>query len=43
MLGTVMFELAGVPRDTAAEAMRLAGSKLPIKTKFVVRADMEME
>jgi len=41
--GTIMFELAGVPRDTAAEAMRLAGSKLPIKTKFVVRADMEME
>lgn len=41
--GTVMFELAGVPRDAAAEAMRLAGSKLPIKTKFVVRADMEME
>lgn len=41
--GTVMFELAGVPRETAAEAMRLAGSKLPIKTKFVVRADMEME
>ena len=41
--GTVMFELAGVPREAAAEAMRLAGSKLPIKTKFVVRADMEME
>ena len=41
--GTVMFELSGVPRETAAEAMRLAGSKLPIKTKFVVRADMEME
>lgn len=41
--GTMMFELAGVPREAAAEAMRLAGSKLPIKTKFVVRADMEME
>ncbi len=41
--GTMMFELAGVPREVAAEAMRLAGSKLPIKTKFVVRADMEME
>jgi len=41
--GTVMFELAGVPKETAAEAMRLAGSKLPIKTKFVVRAAMEME
>jgi len=41
--GTMMFELSGVPREAAAEAMRLAGSKLPIKTKFVVRADMEME
>ncbi len=41
--GTIMFELAGVPRETAAAAMKLAGSKLPIKTKFVARADMEME
>lgn len=41
--GTIMFELAGVSREAAAEAMRLAGSKLPIKTKFVVRADMELE
>lgn len=41
--GTMMFELSGVPRETAAEAMRLAGSKLPIKTKFVARADMELE
>jgi len=41
--GTVMFELAGVERTIAAEAMRLAGSKLPIKTKFVARADLEME
>lgn len=41
--GTVMFELAGVERATAAEAMRLAGSKLPIRTKFVARTDLEME
>ena len=41
--GTIMFELAGVERTIAAEAMRLAGSKLPIKTKFVARADLEME
>lgn len=41
--GTMMFELAGVPREAAAEAMRLAGSKLPIRTKFVVRSEMEME
>jgi large subunit ribosomal protein L16 len=32
-----MFELAGVPEDLAREAMRLAGMKLPVKTKFVKR------
>ena len=35
--GRVMFEIAGVEESVAKEAMRLAGSKLPIKTKFVVR------
>ena len=35
--GRVMFEIAGVPEETAREAMRLAGHKLPIKTKFVVK------
>jgi large subunit ribosomal protein L16 len=40
--GTVMFELGGIDRTLAADAMRLAGSKLPIKTKFVARADFEM-
>lgn len=35
--GTVMFELQGVDEVTAREAMRLAGHKLPIKTKFVSR------
>ncbi len=35
--GTVMFELAGVPKDMAEEAMKRAGSKLPIKTKFLSR------
>ena len=34
--GRVMFELAGVPEPLAKEALRLAGQKLPIKTKFVV-------
>ena len=37
--GRVMFELAGVDEALAREAMRLAGNKLPIKTKFVVRED----
>ena len=35
--GRVMFELAGVPEPLAREAMRLAGMKLPVKTKFVKR------
>ena len=35
--GKVMFELAGVPEPLAREAMRLAGHKLPVKTKFVLR------
>lgn len=39
--GTVLFELAGVEAAVAQEAMRLAGSKLPIKTKFTLRAETE--
>ena len=39
--GRVMFELAGVPEDLAREALRLAGHKLPVKTKFVLREDLE--
>lgn len=35
--GRVMFEMDGVGEETAREAMRLAGHKLPIKTKFVVK------
>ena len=35
--GTVMFEIAGVDAELAEEAMGLAASKLPIKTKFVVK------
>src|ERR1700749_2996961 len=37
--GRVMFELSGVPESLAREAMRLAGHKLPVKTKFVLRED----
>lgn len=37
--GRIMFEADGVPLDTAREAMRLAGGKLGVKTKFVVRRD----
>lgn len=35
--GRVLFEISGVPEETAREAMRLAGHKLPCKTKFVRR------
>ena len=40
--GTIMFELGGVDRTLAEEAMILAGAKLPIKTKFAARADFEI-
>ncbi len=35
--GRVMFEIAGVPEETAREAMRLAMHKLPVKCKFVIK------
>jgi large subunit ribosomal protein L16 len=38
--GRVMFELSGVDEALARDAMRLAGHKLPIKTKFVMREGM---
>ncbi len=37
--GRVMFELSGVDEELAREAIRLAGHKLPIRTKFVKRED----
>ena len=40
--GRIMFELAGVDEKTAREAMRLAANKLPIKCKFVKKADQEV-
>jgi large subunit ribosomal protein L16 len=33
--GRIMFELEGVPKEVAKEAMRLASHKLPLKTKFI--------
>jgi large subunit ribosomal protein L16 len=38
--GRVMFELSGVPEELAREALRVAGHKLPIKTKFVKREEL---
>jgi large subunit ribosomal protein L16 len=37
--GTIMFEVGGVTKVIAEEAIRLASHKLPIKTKFVIRPD----
>ncbi|TAH69147.1 MAG: 50S ribosomal protein L16 [Anaerolineaceae bacterium] len=39
--GRVMFEIAGIPEETAKEALRLAAHKLPVKCKIVSRADLE--
>lgn len=35
--GAILFEMAGVDEATAREAMRLAGHKLPVQTKFIVK------
>lgn len=37
--GRIMFELDGVSKEIAQEALRLAAQKLPVQTKFVVRRD----
>lgn len=39
--GRVLYEIVGVDEALAREAMKLAAQKLPIKTKFVSRADLE--
>ncbi|HMJ08974.1 MAG TPA: 50S ribosomal protein L16 [Pyrinomonadaceae bacterium] len=39
--GRVLYEIQGVDMELAREAFRLAAQKLPIKTKFVSRADLE--
>ena len=35
--GMILFEMDGLPEETAKEAMRLASHKLPVKTKFIVK------
>lgn len=37
--GKIMFEMEGVPLETAAEAMRLAAMKLPVRTKLITREE----
>ena len=39
--GRIMFEIEGVPREGAKEAIRLAGHKMPIKIRFVERGGAE--
>ena len=39
--GRMLFECDGVDMDTAKEALRLAAQKLPIKTKFIIRRDLQ--
>lgn len=39
--GRILFEIDGVPLETARQALKLAASKLPIKTKFVIRRDFD--
>ena len=41
--GRILFELSGVSEEKAREAMRLASHKLPIKCKFVTKADFEVK
>ena len=37
--GAIMFEMSGVDKAVAEEALRLASNKLPIKTKFIARRE----
>ena len=38
--GRILYEMEGVPRELAKEAMRLASHKLPIKTRFIERTSL---
>ncbi len=39
--GRILFEVSGVPKEVAMKAFRLAGNKLPFKTKTTIRPDYE--
>jgi large subunit ribosomal protein L16 len=41
--GMMLYEMQGVSLDVAREAFRLAAHKLPMKTKFVIREELENE
>ena len=40
--GRIMFEMDGIPMEVAQEALRLAAQKLPVRTKFVIRRDLQV-
>ena len=39
--GKVLYEIMGVPEDKAREALYIAAQKLPVKTRFVIRGEIE--
>jgi large subunit ribosomal protein L16 len=39
--GRILYEMSGVDREVAKEALRLAAQKLPVPTKFVAKEDLE--
>ena len=39
--GRIMFEMDGIPLEVAQEALRLAAQKLPVRTKFIIRRDLQ--
>ena len=41
--GRVLFEMGGIPEETAKEALRLASNKLPIRCKFVTKEETDGE
>jgi large subunit ribosomal protein L16 len=40
--GRILYEMEGVPEELAREAMRLAAAKLPIRTRFTRRIEVEI-
>jgi large subunit ribosomal protein L16 len=39
--GKILYEIMGVPEDKAREALYIAAQKLPVKTRFVMRSEIE--
>ena len=40
--GRILFEIGGVPMTVAKEALRLAAQKLPVRTKFIIARDYDI-